>query len=82
MNLNILNILLILGLTRGILQNIRVKSVVESDGSMSATSLAALADGVLLRADNEVCLWVVTFWAQHKLPDEPIEKILKFGSIV
>lgn len=47
-----------------------------------ATSFTALIQKSLLCLHRQYSLWIVTFGAQNKLPDESIKQILKFASIV
>lgn len=49
---------------------------------MEAASLAALADGALFGADDEVRLRVITAGTEHKLADEAIQQVLQLGGIM
>ena len=31
---------------------------------------------------HQDCLWIVTLWTEHKLPDEGIQELLQFGPLV
>lgn len=50
--------------------------------AVMAASLAALRDGALLGADNQLRLRVVACRTEHVLPDETVEQVLQLGGVV
>jgi hypothetical protein len=67
-------------LTRRVLDDVGVDSVVDLDLTIVAAGLASLVDETVL--DEDFGFRILTGWAENVLPNEAIQQILQLASFV